>query len=57
MSRIADELRASDIPITDVSAGSTPTAFHAAAVAGVTEIRPGTYVSMTARTRTRCVPA
>ena len=44
MSRIADELRASDIPITDVSAGSTPTALHAAAVAGVTEIRPGTYV-------------
>lgn len=43
MSEIAESVRRAGIPITDVSVGSTPTAAHAA-VDGVTEIRPGTYV-------------
>ncbi|MCC3376994.1 alanine racemase [Cohnella sp. REN36] len=41
---LAERLRARGIPIADVSVGSTPTAAYAAAVPGVTEIRPGTYV-------------
>jgi D-serine deaminase-like pyridoxal phosphate-dependent protein len=41
---IAGALRAAGHPITSVSAGSTPTALGAAAVPGVTEVRPGTYV-------------
>lgn len=44
MVRLANEMRAEGIPIEDVSVGSTPTSAYAAAVAGVTEIRPGTYV-------------
>src|SRR5262249_3937523 len=32
------------IPVQEISVGSTATGRHAAAVAGVTEIRPGTYV-------------
>ncbi|MBB6674910.1 alanine racemase [Cohnella nanjingensis] len=44
MARLAERLRAQGIPVADVSVGSTPTAAHAAAVPGVTEIRPGTYV-------------
>jgi D-serine deaminase-like pyridoxal phosphate-dependent protein len=44
MVELAEQMRASGIPIADVSVGSTPTAAAAAAVAGVTEIRPGTYV-------------
>lgn len=40
----AERLRAMGIPIKEVSAGSTPTARGAASVAGVTEVRPGTYV-------------
>ncbi|MFI9837450.1 alanine racemase [Nonomuraea sp. NPDC051941] len=39
------ELCARDgIELREISVGSTPTARHAAGVAGVTEIRPGTYI-------------
>ncbi|MZQ82273.1 amino acid aldolase [Paenibacillus sp. 5J-6] len=44
MVQLAEHLRAQGIAIADVSVGSTPTAAHAAAVEGVTEVRPGTYV-------------
>lgn len=44
MAALAERLRAEGLPIADVSVGSTPTAAYAAAVPGVTEIRPGTYV-------------
>jgi D-serine deaminase-like pyridoxal phosphate-dependent protein len=44
MADLAERLREQGIPITDVSLGSTPTGLYAAAVKGVTEIRPGTYV-------------
>jgi D-serine deaminase-like pyridoxal phosphate-dependent protein len=40
----ADLLRAAGIEIREVSVGSTPTAGYAPEFAGVTEIRPGTYV-------------
>ncbi|TXK85285.1 alanine racemase [Paenibacillus sp. N3.4] len=44
MVKLADEMRAQGIPIHEVSVGSTPTGIYAAAVKGITEIRPGTYV-------------
>lgn len=44
MASIAEDIRASGITVRDVSLGSTPTADSAANVAGVTEIRPGTYI-------------
>ncbi|MBP1967326.1 alanine racemase [Paenibacillus aceris] len=44
MVQLAERLRAQGIAISDVSVGSTPTAAYAAAVEGVTEVRPGTYV-------------
>lgn len=44
MSDLAKEIRAQNIPIQDVSVGSTPTGEFCAAVDGVTEIRPGTYI-------------
>jgi D-serine deaminase-like pyridoxal phosphate-dependent protein len=44
MVALAEALRASDIPIREVSLGSTPTAHAAARVLGVSEVRPGTYV-------------
>ncbi|MGQ7890538.1 alanine racemase [Paenibacillus sp. WC2504] len=44
MAQLAEHLRTQGIAITDVSVGSTPTAAYAAAVEGVTEVRPGTYV-------------
>lgn len=44
MVALAARLRAAGIAIVDVSVGSTPTALYAAAVEGVTEVRPGTYV-------------
>ncbi|MDN4523040.1 alanine racemase [Fictibacillus fluitans] len=44
MADLAEKLRAADIPITDVSVGSTSTYASAAEVKGITEIRPGTYV-------------
>lgn len=40
----ANQLRAQGIPIVQISVGSTPTAKYAAAVPGVTEVRPGTYI-------------
>lgn len=43
MAALARDMRQAGIPVGAVSAGSTPTGAHAA-VAGVTEIRPGTYV-------------
>lgn len=44
MVTLAEQLRASGIPIQEVSVGSTPTTPAAALVPGVTEVRPGTYV-------------
>jgi D-serine deaminase-like pyridoxal phosphate-dependent protein len=44
MVALAEELRASAIPIRAISLGSTPTARIAAQVPGVTEVRPGTYI-------------
>lgn len=41
---LAEQLRASGIPLQTVSVGSTPTTPSAALVPGVTEVRPGTYV-------------
>jgi D-serine deaminase-like pyridoxal phosphate-dependent protein len=41
---IAENLRSSGILIRNISIGSTPTARFAARVAGVTEVRPGTYI-------------
>jgi D-serine deaminase-like pyridoxal phosphate-dependent protein len=40
----ADRCEREGLPIREISVGSTPTARIAAAVPGVTEIRPGTYV-------------
>jgi D-serine deaminase-like pyridoxal phosphate-dependent protein len=40
----AEACRAAGIPIREISVGSTPTARTVANVAGVTEIRPGTYI-------------
>ena len=42
--RAADRLRSAGLPCDTVSAGSTPTAVHAASLEGVTEMRPGVYV-------------
>ena len=44
MVREADRLRKIGIEIEEISVGSTPTGRSAGRVAGVTEIRPGTYV-------------
>jgi D-serine deaminase-like pyridoxal phosphate-dependent protein len=44
MVREAEALRRAGIEVADVSVGSTPTGRSAGRVAGVTEIRPGTYV-------------
>ncbi|MCP3738073.1 alanine racemase [Rossellomorea sp. BNER] len=41
---VANEIREAGISIDDISVGSTPTAASVAAVKGITEIRPGTYV-------------
>ena len=41
---LAETLRAEGLPIGSVSVGSTPTSRAAAQVAGVTEVRPGTYI-------------
>lgn len=40
----AESLRASGVPVDDVSLGSTPTVAAAVSQRGVTECRPGTYV-------------
>lgn len=42
--RAAERLRAEGLPCPVVSAGSTPTAVHAASFEGLTEMRPGVYV-------------
>ncbi|MDW7674256.1 MAG: alanine racemase [Bacillota bacterium] len=42
--RVAKDLAKAGIIIEEVSVGSTPTAFYAGQVTGVTEIRPGNYV-------------
>ncbi|HEX9653567.1 MAG TPA: D-TA family PLP-dependent enzyme [bacterium] len=44
MVETAELLRKNGIPIETVSVGSTPAAQYCASAAGVTEIRPGTYV-------------
>jgi D-serine deaminase-like pyridoxal phosphate-dependent protein len=44
MAALATRLRELQLDILDVSVGSTPTGEYAAQVAGVTEIRPGTYI-------------
>src|SRR6185295_1350983 len=41
---LAERLRDAGIPIQSISVGSTPTAKYAAAVPGITEVRPGTYI-------------
>jgi D-serine deaminase-like pyridoxal phosphate-dependent protein len=41
---ILDDFRAAGIEVKIVSGGSTPTLFHSHELAGLTEIRPGTYV-------------
>lgn len=42
--QLAERLRAADLPIRTVAAGSTPTAHGVASVPGITEVRAGTYV-------------
>ena len=44
LEEILNELRAAGIEPRVVSGGSTPTLFHSHEIAGLTEIRPGTYV-------------
>ena len=44
MVALAERLREAGVPIHEVTCGSTPTAAAAATVAGVTEVRAGTYV-------------
>jgi D-serine deaminase-like pyridoxal phosphate-dependent protein len=44
MVQLAQQLRAAGVTIREVSVGSTPTGSAAALVAGVTEVRPGTYI-------------
>ncbi|MEM7678240.1 MAG: alanine racemase [Myxococcota bacterium] len=42
--RAAHRLRAAGLPCEVISAGSTPTAVHAASFEGLTELRPGVYM-------------
>ena len=42
--RILADFRAAGIEVKIVSGGSTPTLYHSHEIAGLTEIRPGTYV-------------
>lgn len=44
MHRLAAEIKEAGIPVTDVSAGSTPTGAALAKLRQVSEIRPGTYI-------------
>ncbi len=44
LASLADRLRGLGLNIRDVSCGSTPTGAYAAQAAGVTEVRPGTYI-------------
>ena len=42
--QIVEDFRAADLPLNILSAGSTPLLYHSHEFAGITEIRPGTYV-------------
>jgi D-serine deaminase-like pyridoxal phosphate-dependent protein len=42
--RILDDFRHAGLPVKIVSGGSTPALFHSHEIAGLNEIRPGTYV-------------
>jgi D-serine deaminase-like pyridoxal phosphate-dependent protein len=44
MTAAAEELREAGIDVAEVSVGATPTVPYSSRVAGVTEIRPGTYI-------------
>lgn len=44
LARILSDLKAAGFPPRIVSGGSTPTLFHSHRVAGLNEIRPGTYI-------------
>ena len=44
MKGVADQLAARNIPVDEISVGSTPTVLAAGSFADVTEIRPGNYV-------------
>ncbi|MBH5320114.1 alanine racemase [Paenibacillus sp. GSMTC-2017] len=44
MVSVAQSLRDAGLTIKDVSVGSSPTAIYAAEIAGITEVRPGTYI-------------
>lgn len=44
LAELAEALRSEGLDIRDVSGGSSPTGRHVAEVAGVTEVRPGTYI-------------
>lgn len=44
MVSFAERLRRAEIPVSEVSVGSTPTMSHASSLEGVTEARPGNYV-------------
>jgi D-serine deaminase-like pyridoxal phosphate-dependent protein len=44
LTQILSEFRRAGIEVRTVSGGSTPTLFHSHEMAGITEIRPGTYV-------------
>lgn len=44
MVEVAERIRAHGIEVPAVSVGSTPAAFYTPTVAGITEMRPGTYV-------------
>lgn len=44
MAEAAEAIRAAGVPISDVSAGSTPTGILAARTGLVNEVRPGTYI-------------
>ena len=44
LAELAARLRGEGLDIVDVSGGSSPTGRHVAAVEGVTEVRPGTYI-------------
>jgi D-serine deaminase-like pyridoxal phosphate-dependent protein len=44
LAQLADSLRASDVPVDEVSVGATPTSRFIGDQPGVTEMRPGNYV-------------
>lgn len=44
LNEVAEEVRAAGIEVKELTGGSTPTGKYVAAVDGITEVRPGTYV-------------